>query len=213
LKFVEFFAPVALVLVASTVSATESIQAIGYTWSVDQSSDWTVENNALRLLNKAEPAAGKPRRPTKIALVESASYRKVTIDADVKRNGKSVILVYGWQDADHYNYAHISSDEASKVRVHNGMFHVFGGDRVRMSGFDGPASLPTPDWTPVRLVFDGDTGLCYVEVNGQRNPSLEAVDMDLKWGRVGFGSFNETGDIRNLKITGELREPSPSINN
>ncbi|HXJ41690.1 MAG TPA: hypothetical protein VNH18_20610, partial [Bryobacteraceae bacterium] len=151
--------------------------------------------------------AGKPRRPTKIALLDSKPYRKVTVEAEVKRNGRSVIIVYGWQDENHYNYAHISSDEALKQNVHNGMFHIFSGERVRMSTLDGPASLTTQDWTPVKLVFDGDTGKCYVEVNGKRNPSLEAVDLSLRWGQIGLGSFNETGDFRNVKITGETREP------
>ena len=207
MKLLECLMPLTLLITNCPVSAGESIQALGYTWTVEQSSDWSVEDGALRLLNKAEPPAGKPRRPTKFALIESKPYHKVTVEAEVKRNGKSVILVYGWQDADHYNYAHISSDEALKVRVHNGMFHVFGGDRLRISVFDGPASLPTQEWTPVKLVFDGDTGLCYVEVNGKRNPSLEAVDSDLRWGRIGFGSFNETGDIRNLKITEQDKVP------
>jgi hypothetical protein len=101
----------------------------------------------------------------------------------------------------------MSSDAAAKQPVHNGMFHVFGGERVRMSPLDGPASFETQDWTPVKLVFDGDTGRCYVEVNGKRNLSLEAVDMSLRWGQVGLGSFDETGDFRNVKISGETREP------
>jgi hypothetical protein len=189
-------------------SATaESLHVFGHDWTVEQPSDWAVENNILRLLVKAEPPAGQPRRPTKIALLNSKPYRKVTVEADVKRNGRSVIIVYGWQDPSHYNYAHISSDAAAKQNVHNGMFHIFGGERARISPLDGPPSLNTEDWTPVKLAFDGETGRCYVEVNGKRNPSLEAVDLSLRWGRVGLGSFNETGDFRNVKIAGEMREP------
>ena len=96
---------------------------------------------------------------------------------------------------------------AAKQNVHNGMFHVFGGERVRMSPLDGPPSFETNEWTPVKLIFDGEVGRCYVEVNGKRNPSLDAVDLSLRWGRVGFGSFNETGNFRNVKITGEMRKP------
>ena len=71
-----------------------------------------------------------------------------------------------------------------------------------MSSLEGPGSLPTQDWTPVKLVFDGESGHCYVEVNGKRNPSLDAVDLSLRWGRVGLGSFDEPGDFRNVKVTG-----------
>ncbi len=188
-------------------SATEPLHVFGRDWTVEHPSDWAVENNVLQLLVKAEPPAGQPRRPTKIALLNSNPYRKVTVQADIKRNGRSVIIVYGWQDSSHYNYAHLSSDAAATQNFHNGMFHIFGGERVRISPLDGPPSFDTADWTPVKLVFDGETGRCYVEVNGKRNPSLEAVDLSLRWGRVGLGSFDETGDFRNVKITGEVREP------
>ncbi|MES1258856.1 MAG: hypothetical protein ABUS51_10515 [Acidobacteriota bacterium] len=185
----------------------DAISAFGHEWTVQQVSDWAVANDVLQLKVSGEPPAGQPRRPTKFALLNSKPYRKVTVEAEMKRNARSLIVVYAWQDASHYNYAHLSSDAAAKQPVHNGMFHIFGGERVRMSGLDGPPSFETQDWTPVKLVFDGDTGRCYVEVNGRRNPSLEAVDMSLRWGRIGLGSFNETGDFRNVRISGETREP------
>jgi hypothetical protein len=76
-------------------------------------------------------------------------FRHVTVEAEIKRNGRSLIIVYAWQDKDHYNYAHISSDTAAAQNYHNGMFHIFRGERVRISAVDGPASLASKDWTPV----------------------------------------------------------------
>ncbi len=195
--------------VLAAAPAADVLNVFGGKWTVEHASDWSVENGVLRLKVSAEPPAGQPRRPTKIALLDSKPYRKVTIEGEVKRNARSLILVYAWQDETHYNYAHMSSDAAAKQVVHNGMFHVFGGERVRMSPLDGPPSFDTQDWTPIKLVFDGDTGRCTVEVAGRKNPSLEAVDMSLRWGRVGLGSFNETGDFRNIRVTGETREPGP----
>ena len=191
----------------SAVLAADSIGVFGQKWTVQSATDWVVGDNLLQLKVSAEPPAGQPRRPTKYALLESKPYSKVTLEAEVRRNGRSVAIVYAWQDDAHYNYAHISVDTAASQNVHNGMFHIFGGERVRMSSLEGPGSLPTQDWTPVKLVFDGESGKCYVEVNGKRNPSLEAVDLSLRWGRVGLGSFDETGDFRNVRITGETREP------
>jgi hypothetical protein len=198
-----------LVLAAATVlQAADTVNAFDYHWTVVHASDWSVENGILKLLVSGEPPPGTPRRPTKIALADTPAFRRVTVEAEVHRNKKSLIIVYAWQDDSHYNYAHISSDAAAATNVHNGMFHVFGGERVRISTLDGGASLPTEDWTPVKLVFDGDSGRCYVEVNGKRNPSMEAVDLSLRYGRVGLGSFNETGDFRRVRITGEYRENS-----
>lgn len=115
--------------------------------------------------------------------------------------GGGFVLVYDWQDAAHFNYVHLSVDRADKQIVHNGMFHVYGGDRVMISSKLGPGSLPTTDWTHVKLIVDGAPA--WVEVNGQRNPSLEAYDLSLTEGRVGLGSFFERASFRNLKIKGE----------
>ena len=196
-------------VLATVLVAADSIEVFGHRWTVQQASDWSIENSVLKLLVPGEPPPGLPRRPQKFALAETAPFRRVTVEAEVRRNGSSLIIVYAWQDESHYNYAHISVDTAVKQNVHNGMFHVFGGERVRISPLDGPGSLPAREWTPVKLVFDGDTGRCYVEVSGTRNPSLEAVDLSLRSGRVGFGSFDETGDFRNVRITSEPRAAGP----
>jgi hypothetical protein len=199
---------VLLLALATVLEAADTINAFDYHWTVGQASDWSVAGGVLKLLVAGEPPPGTPRRPQKIALAETQPFRRVTVEAEVLRAKKSLIVVYAWQDDLHYNYAHISSEAATTTNVHNGMFHVFGGERVRISTLDGPASLPAQEWTPVKLVFDGDSGRCYVEVNGKRNPSLEAVDLSLRYGRVGLGSFNETGDFRRVRITGEYRESS-----
>lgn len=200
--------PMRLMLVvafALASQAADTISVFGYRWTVDKPADWAVENGILRLIASSEPPPGQPRRPTHFVLAETPSFRKATVEAQVKRNQRSLIFVYAWQDANHYDYVHISSDTALKQNVHNGVFHVFGGERVRISPLDGPAALPTTDWTQVKLVFDGDTGRCYMEVNGKRNPSLEAVDLSLRHGRIGMGSFDETGDFRNVRISGEVK--------
>ena len=194
-----------LLLGVAALWAADKLSVFGHQWTVPNAADWVVKDGALQLIVPIEPPKDKPRRPLQFALADTTPFRKVTIELELRQRKRSVMLVYAWQDESHYNYAHISSDAAAKAAVHNGMFHVFGGERVRISPLDGPESLSNQDWTPVKLVFDGDTGRCYVEVNGKRNPSLEAVDMSLRWGRVGLGSFNEVGDFRNVRITGEPR--------
>jgi len=191
--------------------AADSIDAFGHRWTVQNPADWAIVSpTEISLKIPGTPPPGIPRRPQKFAIAETEPFRKVTIEAEIRRAKRSLILVYAWQDKDHFNYAHISSDSAATQAHHNGMFHVFGGERVRISALDGPASLPTQDWIPVKLVFDGDSGRCYVEVAGKRNPSLDAVDLSLRHGRVGLGSFDETGDFRNVKIKGEPKS-NPAV--
>ena len=190
-----------LLLLASAVWADETITALGKKFSVPVGTDWKASAELLELVVKHEP--GKPRRPKQFALLEEGPYSSFTLELDVKRNGKSLILVFAHQDDDHFNYAHISVDDPAKQNVHNGVFHVFGGDRVRISPLEGgPGLLPAAEWTPVKLVWDGKTGEVVCYANGKTSGAMRAVDLSLKHGRVGLGSFNETGSFRNLKITG-----------
>ena len=134
----------------------------------------------------------------------------VTLEAEVKkepaalRNRKnSLIFIYAYRDPDHFNYAHLSDDTGAATDVHNGIFHVYGGDRVRISSTVGAATLTEERWYKVRLVYDGRSGSVEVFVNGQTSPSLRAVDMSLGAGKVGLGSFFDTGQFRNVKIDGQ----------
>lgn len=180
----------------------ETVQALGQTWDVPVAAEWRAEPNLLEML-KIGPAKPEPRRPMQYALARTPAYRKVTLEVDVKRTeGKSLILLYHWQDAAHFNYAHLSLDRADKQIVHNGMFHVYGGERVRISAKTGPATLPTEDWTHVKLIVNGS--YAWMEFDGQKNASLEAHDLSLTEGRVGLGSFFERASFRNLKIRGEV---------
>jgi hypothetical protein len=194
-----------LLLLFAAAAWGDSIEPFGRRWDIQSAADWALENvDGVPTLKLLVPRPSEhPRRPVQYALAETAPLSRPVLELEVKRTGGSLILVYTWRDRDHFNYVHISEDPARKQPVHNGVFHVYGGDRVRISKEDGPPSLPTADWTRVRLAYDETTGRVSVEVNGSRNPSLEAVDLSLGAGRVGIGSFFETGWFRNAKITGE----------
>lgn len=190
--------------IAAPTTAADSIEAFGKKWTVPIASDWKVDGDVLRLT--VPRPSEKPRRPTQFALAETPPLSRVTLEADVKRQegkGMSLILVYAYRDADHFNYAHLSSDLPSAVAYHNGIFHVYGGDRVRISSVDGPAALPDTAWHRVRLNYDAKTGVATVAVDGTELPSLKAADYSLGAGKVGIGSFFNTADFRNIRITGE----------
>src|SRR4051812_44964263 len=95
-------------LLAPALIGGETLDVFGHRWEVEKPSDWSVENGVLKLLVSSEPPAGKPRRPTHFAVAETPAFRRVTVEAEIKRNGRSLIIVYAWQDNSHYNYAHIS---------------------------------------------------------------------------------------------------------
>lgn len=177
-------------------------------WQVHSRSDWKVQGDTLELL--VPRPSTQPRRPIQYALAETPDFIRVTVEADVRAEPKaarnrrtSLILVYAWRDPDHFNYAHLSVDTAHQAPHHNGIFHVYGGDRVRISPLEGPATLEDGKWRHVRLQYDGRTGEVIVWVDGQTSPAMRAIDLSLGAGRVGIGSFFDMGAFRNVRIQGE----------
>src|SRR5205807_2371352 len=145
-----------------------------------------------------EPLPG-PRRPYQVALADMPAFQRVTVQADLRPTKRSLMIVFAYHDAAHFDYAHLSTDAAAKQPVHNGVFHVYGGERVRISSEQGPAAFSAVGrWFHVELKYDGSTGEVNVRVDGIAVPSLHAVDVSLGAGKVGLGSFNETGDFRNV---------------
>jgi hypothetical protein len=183
--------------------AGDTVDAFGRTWSVPVAADWKVEQQdsaqVLRLAEHRGPLPG-PRRPIQFALADVPEYG-LTLEADVKPLGGSLLLVFAYRDAAHFDYAHLSVDTAVKEPVHNGIFHVYGGERVRISSEQGPAAFTaTRRWHHVKLTHDARTGTVDVSVDGQPVAALHAVDLSLSAGKMGVGSFDETAEFKNVRI-------------
>jgi hypothetical protein len=200
-----------IVLFATTTLALagDSLNIFGYTWSVPNAADWKIENErdtpVLRLLVGREPLPG-PRRPFQFAIASTPAFQTVQVEADLRPTKRSLMIVFAYHDPAHFDYAHLSTDTAQKQPVHNGVFHVYGGERVRISGDIGPAAFPAANqWYRVTLNYDGKSGEINVMVDGHAVPALHAFDVSLGAGQVGIGSFDETGDFRNVRIAGRDR--------
>ena len=185
-------------LLAGSLWADEKMEAFGKKWSVPIAADWEYVDGILSL-NVARPQTA-PRRPKQFALLEDGPYDKVTVEVEARRLQGSLIIVYAYRDDAHFNYAHLSVDAPTKQPVHNGIFHVYGGDRVRISPEEGPGGLPDTNWHKVKLVWSGQTGEVTVTVDGQTTGALRGIDLSIKSGKIGLGSFFETAQFRNLKV-------------
>ena len=197
------------------LAAVSVLTVFGYQWTVPEASDWNIDQEqgvpVLHLAAARGPLAG-PRRPIQFALAETPIFRAVAVSADVRPLGHSLLIVFAYRDSAHFDYAHLSIDSAASQPVHNGIFHVFGGERVRISPSAGPPAFPAGNrWYHVRLRFKGGTGRVEVFVDGHPVPALTAVDLSLSSGKVGIGSFDETADFKNVKIEGTAASDGDSI--
>jgi hypothetical protein len=204
---------VLLLLATLTLFGADTLHVFGYQWTVPQASDWKIDQEdgttILHLLSAKEPLPG-PRRPIQFAVAQTPDFNHVTVRADVRPLKRSLMIVYAYRDAAHFNYAHLSTDTGTKQPVHNGIFHVYGGERVRISSPLGRAAFPESNrWYHVDLTYDGPSGTVQVKVDDHLVPALRAVDLSLGSGKVGLGSFNETADFKNVKISGMRARTEP----
>jgi hypothetical protein len=198
--------PTAVLIAAFSMSAGDSLSVFDRDWIVPDTADWRLSGEdgaaVLRLVHPKEPPHDGPRRPIQFALTTVPRYGKLTVEVDVKPRGKSLIVVFAYQDEAHFDYAHLSVDTGQQASMHNGIFHVYGGERVRISNPDGPPAFPANNrWYHAKLTHHANTGAVDVTVDGRSVPALHAVDVSLGAGGIGLGSFDETAEFRNARIS------------
>ncbi|MCW2917047.1 MAG: hypothetical protein JWN52_5115 [Actinomycetia bacterium] len=182
-------------------------------WAPVTPAKWRFEGDQVIL---AEPGVSRPgpRRPFEYAvLTKGPTFGSERIDADVRIDtptdisNRDVIIVFGYQSDTQFYYAHLSQDNT--IYPHNGIFVVNNADRVRIEDqWDAVRSrgatpaITDTNWHHVRVVHHADTGEIAVYVDYSKTPLMTAVDTTFTSGRVGFGSFDNIGRVRNLRVTG-----------
>ncbi|GAB3814803.1 hypothetical protein GCM10028820_11380 [Tessaracoccus terricola] len=179
---------------------------------------WAFENDEVILTRAGTNPDDGIRRPFEYALLDEGPFGSVAIDAEVRLdepasvNNRDVILVFGHQSDTEYYYAHLSKDNT--IYAHNGIFKVDGKDRERIDDqWDGtvgaPPAVTDEEFHDVRLVHCVDTGDIAVWVDGLERPLMTANDTTFTEGRVGFGSFDNFGRMRNLTVSTVAEDPDP----
>jgi hypothetical protein len=174
-------------------------------WQFPFPEDWVVKEQGrlhyLHMLRSREPLV--PRRPQQFALVKGIAVGSFTLETRVRREGSSMLIVFNYIDTLHFYYTHLSSDPGAKVAVHNGIFMVDGAPRRRIAGVEAAPALPDAAWHKVRVQRDVSSGSIKVFVDEEPQPRFSVVDSTFKCGQVGFGSFDETGDFADVKLSSE----------
>ncbi|WP_340697133.1 PQQ-dependent sugar dehydrogenase [Cellulosimicrobium funkei] len=186
-------------------------------WAPRTPSKWQFPGDAVVLAQAGDNPDDGIRRPFEYAVLtegpELGSFAldaEVRLDAPASVNNRDVIVVFGWQSDTQYYYAHLSQDNT--IYAHNGIFKVDGKDRERIDDqWDGavgaPPAVTDEEWHDVRVVRCADSGDVAVYVDGLDTPLLTANDTTFGTGRVGFGSFDNTGSLRDLVVT-PAQEPA-----
>ncbi|HEX8294679.1 MAG TPA: hypothetical protein VF593_00125 [Chthoniobacteraceae bacterium] len=143
------------------------------------------------------------RSPVNLALLAGKSFGDVIFEAKCLQTGKEyghrdMVFYYGFQDPAHFYYTHLAT--AADDHAHN-CFLVNGAARVK---FAAPAGKGVDwglgVWHHVRIERKADTGLVRVFFDDMTKPIMEATDKTFATGAIGFGSFDDTGKIADVKV-------------
>jgi hypothetical protein len=173
-------------------------------FDLDGNGTWRVKGNVLVLEKEGVPG-GPIRRPAALAILKSPPLADLTLRAELRSTApadlavRDVQVIFGYQSPTQFYYVHIS---AKTDPVHNGIFIVDNADRRRLDQPDSHAPLTDQRWHRVRLERNAGTGSIAVFFDDQKTPFLSTTDKTFTAGRVGFGSFDETGEFRNIEVTG-----------
>jgi hypothetical protein len=166
------------------------------------------------ILAEAGAARPGPRRPFEYAMLSTGSgFGSVQIDGTVRLDtpveirDRDVIILFGYRSDAEFYYVHLSTDNT--IYPHNGIFVVNNADRRRIDdqwnearSEGAPPAITDEEWHRVRVVHCADSGEIAVYVDGSQAPLMTAKDTTFHSGRVGFGSFDNIGRLRDLTVTG-----------
>lgn len=174
-------------------------------WDFPFPEDWVIRgepgNHFLHMLRNREP--GLPRRPLQFARLRNMNVGSFKLEARVRREGTSMIVVFNYVDTLHFYYAHLSADRGTQQPVHNGLFIVNGEPRKRIAGTEADPALPDQGWHKVRIERSAPSGSVDVFMDDEKQPRFSVVDRTFNCGQVGIGSFDETGDFDDVKLTSD----------
>jgi len=157
---------------------------------------------ALELLGGGDYAPPH-RSPREIALIADLLLRDFVLEVDLLQTGREyghrdMCLFFGFVSPARYYYVHLAS--APDAHAHNA-FLVDDAPRRNLAPVM-PAGVEWGDgaWHRVRLERTVADGAIRVFFDDMTRPTIAAADTTLEWGRVGFGSFDDSGKVARVRI-------------
>ena len=160
-----------------------------------------IEGNQCLELFAASKYKPPHRSPMGIALIGERQFGDFVLELDLMQSGREyghrdMCIFFGVQDPAHYYYAHIGTTaDATSHQI-----HIVNGaarspiTKSRTKGVDWGSDV----WHHVRVERTGP--LIRVFFDDMSDPILTGEDDTFGAGYVGFGSFDDTGRIDNIKL-------------
>ncbi len=160
------------------------------------------EGGALELASQSKYAPTH-RSPFNIALIAGKHFGDFVLEADVVQTGKEyghrdMCFFFGFQDPDRFYYAHLATK--TDDHAHN-IFIVNQKPRTKVSATTTPGvNWGLEIWHKVRVERTLADGTIKVYFDDLKTPVMTATDTTFGAGFIGFGSFDDTGKVDNVRV-------------
>lgn len=162
-------------------------------------------NHALNLHGASEYEP-RVRSPRNIAMLRDQMLGSFVLEAELMQTGREyghrdMCLFFNIKDPSNFYYVHLATKP--DPHAHN-IFLVNDEPRVAIAEkvSEGVDWGKTDQWHKVRIVRNVEDGSIKVYFDDMEEPIMQATDTHFDQGYIGFGSFDDTGMIDNIKIWG-----------
>ena len=156
-------------------------------------------------LTKNSAYQPKVRSPLNIALLSDVEVGNFVLDVDLRSTHEpyghqDLCLFFGHQDTEHFYYVHIGREADAHA---NSVFLVNHQPRVSIAETRTQGTDWSKGWHRARIRRDVASGLIEVYFDDMQTPIMQATDTTFTHGRIGIGSFDDTGDFDAVRLWGE----------
>lgn len=151
------------------------------------------------------------RSPYNIALIDDLWVSDFVMEVKAKQTGREyghrdLCFFYNYLDPARFYYTHIASAADPHA---NSIFLVNGAPRVSIALMRNDGTQWTDGkYHTVRIVRNTGDGLIEVYFDDMAKPIMKAVDQTHTAGRLGIGSFDDTGRFDDVRVWGVKAESS-----
>jgi hypothetical protein len=179
-------------------------------WQATDAEAWRIEDGhgrkvlALYKQSKYQPEV---RSPLNINLIKNVVVGSFVLELKMHSTTKDyghrdMCLFFGHQDPSHFYYVHIANQSDAHA---NSIFLVDAKPRVSIAKTRTEGTKWDDDWHTVRLIRDVDEGTIEVFFDDGTEPIMTAFDHSFKWGKLGVGSFDDTGQFDEIRLWGRKK--------
>lgn len=175
-------------------------------WTATDSDAWRIEQVSGRggvlSLHRQSEYEPEVRSPFNIILADDFTAASFVLELDVRSttedyNHRDLCLFFNHRDPSHFYYVHLGKRADPHA---NSIFVVDGEPRVSIAEYRTDGTDWDDNWHHVKIVRDHERGSIRVYWDDMDEPVMTATDTRFGEGRIGVGSFDDTGWFDNITV-------------